>query len=89
MPSGSTTVLISIQSYLETEETYSRGFRTALSVKEWTYGVFDGKIAYSLLMLSEEAARVVFLASDRAQSFNQRLALRAIVDDECVVFAMR
>ena len=29
------------------------------------------------------------LPRDGAQSFNQRLALCAIVDDECVVFAMR
>ena len=47
------------------------------------------KIVCSLLTLCEEAARVVFLARDRAQSFNQRLALCAIVDHECVVFAMR
>jgi hypothetical protein len=27
--------------------------------------------------------------SDRAQSFNEHLALGAIVDNECIVFAMR
>jgi hypothetical protein len=75
----------------KTEETFTpEAFTLTLSVKkEWTYEYLTGKIAYSLLMLSEEAARVVFLASDRAQSFNQGLALCAIVDDECVVFAMR
>ena len=30
-----------------------------------------------------------FLAGNRAQSFHQRLAFLAIVDHECVVFAMR
>ena len=38
--------------------------------------------------LCEKAASVL-LARDRAQSFNQRLALCAIVNNECVVFAMR
>ena len=47
------------------------------------------KIVCSLLTFCEEAARVLSLARDRAQSFNQRLALCAIVDNECVVFAMR
>lgn len=36
-----------------------------------------------------EPRGALFLARDRAQSFNQRLALCAIVDHERVVFAMR
>ena len=39
--------------------------------------------------LSAKSRESRLLARDRAQSFNQRLALCAIVDNECVVFAMR
>jgi hypothetical protein len=89
LPSDIATVLISIQSHLENGRDLAPEAFTPFSDKEWTYGVSERKIVCSLLTLCEEAASVVFLASDRAQSFNQRLALCAIVDDECVVFAMR
>jgi len=88
-PSDSATVLISIQSHLENgkaEGTFApEAFTAASPIKEWTYGVS----IWSLLTLCEEAARVVFLVRDRAESLNQRLALCAIVDNKCVVFAMR
>jgi hypothetical protein len=60
-----------------------------IRIKVYFAELSGGKIVSSLLTLCEEAARVVFLARDRTQSFNQRLALCAIVDHECVVFAMR
>src|ERR1700746_42692 len=46
------------------------------------------EIGCSLRRVSPKGARV-FLMRDRARSFHQRLTFLAVVDDECVVFAMR
>jgi hypothetical protein len=64
-PSDSATVLISIQSHLESgkaEETFApEAFTPASPIKEWTYGMCGRKIVCNLLTLCEEAARAVFL----------------------------
>ena len=49
----------------------------------------SGRKIVCRLLTSVRNSESPFLACDRAQSFNQRLALCAIVDNECVVFAMR
>src|SRR6266700_3497513 len=93
LPSDSATVLISIQSHLESakaEVTFApEAFTPASPIKEWTYGVLAGKSSVVCRRSARNRRESFSLACDCAQSFNQRLALCAIVDNECVVFAMR
>ena len=93
-PSGSATVLISIQSRLESgkaERSFSpEALTPALLIKDWELRkCLAGKSSVVADVLRGSSESRFSLARDCAQSFNQRLALCAIVDNECVVFAMR
>ena len=88
LPSGSTTVLISIQSHLESgRNLFSTNFHTRVADYPTEYVAGKSPVVANALRGSRESR--FSLARDRAQSFNQRLTLCAIVDNECVVFAMR